>query len=228
MMPTLGRWLLHCASTPPRRTNQPKTSSFIDKLLSGRACPSAWGVLLVQQWAIYQALEDTIAEHYVDHRFLAPLYDPRLLRVQAIEKDLRSLFGPEVFVRMARGELAVLPATAGYAAALRENHTVEMMVAQHYVRYLGDLSGGQIIATMLRRHYDVPDAALNFYRFEGFPKHKPYKDAYRQRLNALPATDAQREQILVEAVRAFGFNEAVFADIGAARSSMHAWAGVTA
>lgn len=205
-----------------------ETSSFIDELLTGRACPSAWGVLAVQQWVIYKALEDTIASHYVDHPLLAPLHDQELLRVPAIEADLRTLFGTDVFVRMARGELAVLPATAGYAAALRESHTVEMMVAHHYVRYLGDLSGGQIIATMLKRHYNVPDAALHFYRFEGIPKYKRYKDDYREALNGLPTTDAQREKILAEAVRAFEFNEAVFADIGMARGSMHASAGVAA
>lgn len=124
------------------------------------------------------------------------------------------------------GVLAVLPATAAYAAKLRESHTAEMMVAHHYVRYLGDLSGGQIIAVMLKRHYQVPKDALHFYRFDGIPKPKPYKDAYRAALNTLPATAEQCEQILDHAVSAFHLIEAVFSDIGAARSSMHSSVGV--
>lgn len=203
-----------------------ETSSFIGDLLEGRACPSAWGVLAVQQWVIYKALEDIITEHYLGHPLVAPLHDRHLLRVGAIEADLQSLFGPDVFVRMARGELAVLPATAAYAAKLRESHTAETMVAHHYVRYLGDLSGGQIIAVMLKRHYQVPKDALHFYRFDGIPKPKPYKDAYRAALNTLPATAEQCEQILDHAVSAFHLIEAVFSDIGAARSSMHSSVGV--
>ena len=64
----------------------------------------------------------------------------------------------------------------------------------------------------------MPDAALTFYRFDGIDKAKPYKDAYRATLDALPL-DAETQALVVrEAIRTFRLNQAVFADLEQARS----------
>ena len=213
--------------TTAQAHREAESSAFMADLVEGRSCPSAWGALAVQQWVLYRALEDVIAEHYADHPLVEPLHDPALERVPSIESDLRTIFGPDALVRLAHGQLSILPATAAYASALRDGHSAEMVVAHHYVRYLGDLSGGQVIGTMLGRHYGVPAEARSFYRFDGIPKPKPYKDAYRAALDALPASPAQRERILAEAVQAFRLNQALFADLEASRGRIHAAAGVS-
>lgn len=79
------------------------------------------------------------------------------------------------------------------------------------MRYLGDLSGGQVIKTMVRRHYGVEDG-LSFYEFD-IPKPKVYKDDYRAALDALPLTESERGTALEAATRAFELNHQLFLDL---------------
>lgn len=201
-------------------------SSFVADLLEGRACRRAFTALVAQQLVIYRALEETLHAHYLDHPLLRAVDDRRLDRVAAIEADLTALVGEDFEVRLADGRLPILPATRAYADRLREQHTAEMLLAHHYVRYLGDLSGGQIIATLAHRHYGVPEEALHFYRFPGIDKLKPYKDDYRAALDTIELTDDQRERVLLAAVEAFALNEAVFAALAGSRAPQHAAAGL--
>src|SRR5699024_4888945 len=149
-----------------------ETSSFITDLLEGRACYSAFTLLAAQQLVIYRALETALSEHYSHHPLIAPVDDRRLDRVGAIERDLATLVGPDFEARLADGSLPSRNATAAYARMRREEHSPEMILAHHYVRYLGALSGGQVIARLAQRHYGVPEQALHFYRFEGIEKLK--------------------------------------------------------
>lgn len=203
-----------------------ETSSFVTELLEGRACYSAFAMMVAQQLVVYRALETVLHEHYRDHPLLTAVDDRRLDRVPAIERDLATLIGPDFEVRLADGSLPIRDATAAYARALREEHSPEMILANHYVRYLGDLSGGQVIARLAQRHYGVPDEALHFYRFDGIGKLKVYKDHYRSALDSIVMTDEQRQRTLDHASRAFAFNEAVFTDLAAAKVPLHTAAGV--
>ena len=47
------------------------------------------------------------------------------------------------------------------------------------------------------------------------PKPKPYKDAYRERLDALDLTTQERLDVLAEVRLVFGLNEALFAELSA-------------
>ncbi len=203
-------------------------AQFITDLMGGRACRAAFTALMTQQLVIYRALEDVLREHYADHPFLAAVDDRRLDRVAALEHDLRVLVGEDADVRLADGRLPVCPATVAYAHVLRERHTPEVVLANHYVRYLGDLSGGQAIASLVRRHYGVEDEALTFYAFEGIGRLKPYKDGYRAALDTVAMTDEQHRRTLEAAVASFRLNQAVFSDLGQARRPIHDAAGVAA
>lgn len=201
-------------------------SSFISDLMEGRACRRAFVALAAQQLVIYRALEEVLHEHYADDPVLAHVDDRRLDRVAALEHDLEVLVGPDYEVRLADGRLPLTGATVAYASYLREHHSTEVILANHYVRYLGDLSGGQIIATLAGRHYDIPADGLSFYRFEGIDKLKVYKDGYRAALDGIPLGEAQRQATLDAAVHAFQLNESVFASLGAAKAPEHAAAGL--
>jgi heme oxygenase len=87
-------------------------------------------------------------------------------------------------------------------------------VAHSYTRYLGDLSGGQVIGRMVQRHYGVADEGVGFYAFPQIPKPKPFKDLYRERVDALALTPAERELVVEEARAAFRHNRALFAALG--------------
>ncbi|MFF5322744.1 heme oxygenase (biliverdin-producing) [Janibacter hoylei] len=200
-------------------------SAFVEQLMAGLACRPAFVALVAQQLVIYRALEEVLWTHYADHPFVAPVLDHRLDRVAALERDMALLCGEDVDGRLAAGDIHVVPAAVDYAAQLREQHTPESMLAHHYVRYLGDLSGGQIIARMVQRHYGIDPAGLNFYHFEQIPKPKPYKDAYRAALDSLELNETARRRVFDAAVDSFELNRRVFADLGAARAPEHAAAG---
>ena len=86
-------------------------------------------------------------------------------------------------------------------------------MAHHYVRYLGDLSGGQIISALVQRHYNLGPEGLNFYAFEGIGKIKPYKDSYRTHLDEADFSDVEKQEILHHAEVAFETNRQVFVDL---------------
>ncbi|WP_460765778.1 biliverdin-producing heme oxygenase [Mariniluteicoccus flavus] len=178
-------------------------SPFMTDLMSGRGSVEAYAALTGQLLHVYRALEAGVRAHAADP-VVAPLADARLERVERLEADLRAL-------GLDPGSVEALPATAAYAARLGEADAVAL-VAHHYVRYLGDLSGGQVVATMMGRHYGVTEA-VTFYDFGELGKSKPYKDSYRAALDGLDLSDADRDRLVAEAVTAFELNQAVFADL---------------
>lgn len=80
------------------------------------------------------------------------------------------------------------------------------MIAHHYARYLGDLSGCQIIVWMVGNHYGVDPDTLSFYRFDELGKLKPYKDNYRAVLDGLVLAGRERNALLDEAHQVFILN----------------------
>jgi heme oxygenase len=189
---------------------QAERMPFVGELMSGRLPLAAYVDLLSQHHAIYRALED--AEPFVraDTAGSTVLFDG-LARSASIERDLAALSGSSW-----REELRVLPATQRYVDRLRTTTTTWLggYVAHAYTRYLGDLSGGQAIRSVLRRTMAVPDDALAFYTFASIPKPKLFKDLYRERLDALPFDAQERTRVIDESRVAFRLNADVFADLG--------------
>ncbi len=185
-------------------------STFITRLLAGEGSVADFAFLTAQMLPVYQALEAAVARHAA-HPYVAAVHDEGLVRAGRLASDLAVL-------RDRTGQpldafLPELPATAGYVDRLRGIASPEEVLAHHYVRYLGDLSGGQVVARLVARHYQVPDEALSFYRFEGIAKYKAYKDGYRRRLDDLGLDAAARGRVVAAAVEAFELNRAVFADL---------------
>ncbi len=189
---------------------QAESSGFVEKLMSGALDVAAYADLAAQQWAIYGALEEASAAIRDDDQGVTLVFD-ELTRTPEIEKDLAFLVGPDWAER-----ITVHPATERYVARLREVGTSLPAYAAHaYTRYLGDLSGGQIIKRMLERHYGLTSDGLAFYTFVEIPKSKPFKDVYRERLDGLALTPAQIDETVAEAKLAFRLNSDLFADLGA-------------
>ncbi|WP_229117355.1 biliverdin-producing heme oxygenase [Enemella dayhoffiae] len=146
-------------------------STFVVDLLAGRLSLDALVALLAQSLPIYAALEETCRA--ADSPILAPLLDPRLERTERLRADLAA------HAAAGRRFETVLPSAEAYAAELRSlADRPAALLAHHYVRYLGDLSGGQVIASLVQRHYGADPGALTFYRFE-IERPKVYKDDYR-------------------------------------------------
>jgi heme oxygenase len=192
-----------------RRTeNEP----FVVDLLQGRSGVTAYASLAGQLLPVYRALEAAVERaRPAAGPTLAELLDPRLERVAALEHDLRHLADGRA------DDLArPLPATEAYVARIgATTASWPRLVAHHYVRYLGDLSGGQVVAAMLRRHYGVPAEALTFFEFEGLGSKGAYKGRYRELLDELLADPAAYAAARDEALAAYRANGALFAALAA-------------
>lgn len=189
-----------------------ENTGFMTALLDGELTLGAVADLAGQLRFIYGALEDSVRA-VADTPEGAAIADARLERHDALERDLAFLVGPRW-----RSSIEALPSTAAYVNRLTElgrNRDASALLAHHYVRYLGDLSGGQIIARRLRDHYGIDGDGARFYDFSAVGKIKPYRDAYRDRLDALGLDDEVRDRIVAEAVLAFRMNTALFRELNA-------------
>ncbi|AKK06559.1 heme oxygenase [Corynebacterium mustelae] len=186
-------------------------STFMSDLLEGRLDVNAFIALQQQSWLFYTALEEA-TDAVRESGFAVDLLDPVLNRKETLARDLEKLCGADW-----ESGIITLPATRAYIDRLNDiRDTVDgpRLVAHHYVRYLGDLSGGQVIGRMMQRHYDVDADALSFYDFPEIEKLKPYKDEYRAKLDALELTDEEHTRLVNEASDAFIFNHNLFAALG--------------
>jgi heme oxygenase len=188
-----------------------ESSPFVTELLAGRLPREAYADLLAQNARVYEVLEQAVAVHAGDPG-LQPFLHPGLTRLPSLEADLLFLAGPDW-----RSEFAPLPATLAYVERLREVafDWPAGLVAHHYLRYLGDLSGGQIVRTLVGRAYDLTLDGVRFYVFPDLPRPKPFKDAYRAALDAVPWAEEERARVVEEVSLAFRLNRDLFADLAA-------------
>ncbi|MES9806221.1 heme oxygenase (biliverdin-producing) [Streptomyces cinereoruber] len=189
-----------------------ETSSFMGDLLGGRLGVDAYARYTEQLWFVYRALEEG-AEALRGDPVAGPFIQPELFRTAALEQDLAHLRGPDW-----RDGLSPLPATVAYAERVAEcaREWPAGYVAHHYTRYLGDLSGGQIIRDKAERTWGFArkGAGVRFYVFEEISNPAAFKRAYRELLDGVNADDLEKQRIVDECKRAFDFNSAVFHQLG--------------
>jgi heme oxygenase (biliverdin-producing, ferredoxin) len=178
-------------------------SPFVTELLAGRVNNHGYAAYLLRLRVVYAALEDAVRTRREDP-LVAAVYDPLLERLPAIESDLKH-WNPQ-------GDNGVQSSAAdAYRDRIADASWGGALLAHHYTRYLGDLSGGQAIGKILDRTFSLGGAGLAMYRFPVRPK--PFKDRYRARLDALRlAPDAVRRAV-DEVKVAFGLNQAMFDEL---------------
>ncbi|MEV6049462.1 biliverdin-producing heme oxygenase [Streptomyces sp. NPDC052107] len=189
-----------------------ETSSFMSDLLGGRLGVAAYARYTEQLWFVYEALESGAGRLAADP-VAGPFVRPELFRLAALERDLAHLRGPAW-----RAGLSALPATQEYAARVREcaARWPGGYVAHHYTRYLGDLSGGQIIRDRAEKTWGFTRKGdgVRFYVFESVSNPAAFKRSYRQLLDGIRADDLEKQRVVVECERAFALNTAVFRALG--------------
>lgn len=94
-------------------------------------------------------------------------------------------------------------------------------VAHHYTRYLGDLSGGQIIRDKAEKNWGFARKGdgVRFYVFEQVPNPAAFKRSYRALLDGVRVDELEKQRIVAECKRAFALNTAVFKALGEEFSS---------
>lgn len=194
-------------STRPQHEHA-ETRSFVTDLMAGALDREAYLDLARQHFVIYSHLE-AAADRFADDRLVGRFVMPEVARLARIRSDLATLTGEDW-----HSQITPLAATQVYADRLAALDEPAHFLAHAYTRYLGDLSGGQAIAAMLRRHYGFTADELTFYSFD-VGKIKVFKDRYREMMDEVPFSAAQKQQASDEAKVAFDLNAAVFEELGA-------------
>lgn len=189
-----------------------ETSPFMSDLLGGRLGVDAYARYTEQLWFVYEALESGAGELASDP-VAGPFIRPELFRLASLERDLTHLRGPDW-----RSTLTALPATEAYASRVAECARTwpSGYVAHHYTRYLGDLSGGQIIRDKAERTWGFARKGdgVRFYVFEEISNPAAFKRGYRELLDAVPVDDLEKQRIVAECKKAFALNTDVFRALG--------------
>ncbi|MGV9616435.1 biliverdin-producing heme oxygenase [Nocardia xishanensis] len=200
-------------SATARQHAEAENSSFISDMLGGALGIDSYHRYTGQLWFIYRALEARWPELAGD-TVAGPFIKPELARTAELERDLAALLGPDW-----RTELRALPATVAYAERIEEcaRDWPAGYIAHHYTRYLGDLSGGQVIRGTAEKLWDLPRRGdgVRFYVFDGIANPAAFKREYRALLDDLAVDELECRRVLEECQRAFDHNTAIFAELAA-------------
>lgn len=186
-----------------------ENTAFMKCFLKGIVVPKAFRRLLANLYFVYDALESEMLAHQ-DNPVIRPIYFDALLRKAALEQDLAFYYGD----RWAE-EISPSPAGCRYVMRIHWVATEEpaLLVAHAYVRYMGDLSGGQRLKAIARAAMNLPEnSGTSLHEFAAFPTaetQRAFKMQYREALNALPLDDALVQRIVDEANVAFQCNHDV-------------------
>ena len=194
-------------------------STLMSALMGGRMERQAYCALLGNLHAIYAALEPALARH-ARRPMVAAVFQPALVRTGALEHDLRVLHGPAWV-----DELALKPAALAYVDQLRDLDASQpdLLLAHAYVRYLGDLSGGQMLRNVVAKNPMLAgEAAVAFYDFGDLVAARGLAQAFRSGLAAvsvvsamsvMSADDRLADALVDEARLAFELHRQLFEEL---------------
>jgi heme oxygenase len=191
-------------------------AGFMTDLMKGQGTRDDYIALVAQHYFIYEALE-TAAPVFATDAVAAPFLSPQLSRLPALESDLAFLLGDDW-----RDRIAPLPTTERYVDRIRRvaaDAWAGGFVAHHYTRYLGDLSGGQVIGKLMQRHYGFETNGIGFYIFDQIASPKEFKEQYRVELDAAPWDADEQSRVIDEVLLAYRFNTELFDDLERAKAA---------
>jgi heme oxygenase (biliverdin-producing, ferredoxin) len=177
-------------------------TGIIRDLLRGEASREGYVLLLRNLLPAYREMEQGLERHHNSPIFGA-LANYQLDRAPAIESDLVTLCG-----RGWKRAIPILDAAEAYAQRIAK--AVEgdgtRLIAHAYTRYLGDLSGGQILQRLLERSLELRPSELSFYDFPRFIDLAALKADYRKALDEAGALAPDPQAVIEEGAIAFSLN----------------------
>ena len=198
--------------------NAAESVHFVKEFIKGNIDKTLYSILILNLYHLYEELEALLDEH-------APIYfntlhfPKELSRREALRDDVDFYHGEDMLESASsKGEKkGASQATVDYIRRIRYIAEKEplLLLSHAYTRYLGDLSGGKILARVAKRALNLQDASegLAFYQFDEIPSAKLFKDEYRRALDELHLTDAQIERLVAEANVAFVLNMRIFEEL---------------
>ncbi len=186
---------------------------FVKKFIKGKIDLELYKSMTTSLWYVYSALEDQLRAN-ADNEVYRSLHFPKELeRVPSLEEDLAYYFGADW-----RDTIPPMtPCTKEYVDRINAigRDTPELLVAHAYTRYLGDLSGGQILMRVAKKALKLPEdgSGSSFYRFPLIPKARDFKKKYRALLDGVRMSTSSADCIVAEANLAFVMNMRVFEEL---------------
>tara|TARA_Y100001968_G_scaffold50821_2_gene41626 strand:- start:2434 stop:3141 length:708 start_codon:yes stop_codon:yes gene_type:complete len=189
-----------------------ENTGFISCFLKGVVEKSSYRKLLSDLYFVYSAMEDQISRLAAEgHPVITNINFKELNRRESIAKDLAFYFGPD-------WKSILKISTPAQIYVDRINHVAqekpELLIGHHYSRYIGDLSGGQILKSITEKAMNLNgEEGLNFYIFEQIKDEKNFKNHYRSKLDSLPIDQKIADSIIDEANKAFKYNMDIFKEL---------------
>jgi len=183
---------------------------FVKCFLKGVVEKNSYRKLVGNFYFVYSAMEEEMELHQ-NHPIVSKIYFSELNRRRSLEQDLSFYYGSNW-----REQLVLSPAGEAYVQRIREisASAPELLIAHSYTRYIGDLSGGQILKGIAQRGMNLSDGeGIAFYEFKDIADEKQFKATYRQALDELAIDDATADRIVDEAHAAFGMNMKLFQEL---------------
>jgi heme oxygenase len=177
-------------------------SGIINDILRKRADRLAYALFLRNLLPANEEMERALERHR-GSPVLRTFARPELYRAQRIASDLAVLCGDDWVEN-----LPLLTAGKDYGADVAEAGRGDGLglMAHAYVRYFGDLSGGQVLRRLLGTSLALPPGALSMYEFPDVRDPHEIKRLMRKAIDEADVTGSERELIIEEAVGAFRHN----------------------
>ncbi|MBW8025798.1 biliverdin-producing heme oxygenase [Clavibacter michiganensis subsp. michiganensis] len=197
------------------RAEAQDADEFMTALVTGRGCRDDYVALVAQHYFIYRAIEqatERMAADPVAARFISP----RLTRLPAIEADLDYLVGHDW-----REVIQPLASTGAYVERIEQVASVWVggFIAHHYTRYLGDLSGGRLLRSLLQRQFGFDTNGVGLYLFAEIAEPRRFCSTYREALDQAPWDDDERARVVAEVENAYRLTTDVFAELARGRAT---------
>jgi heme oxygenase (biliverdin-producing, ferredoxin) len=183
---------------------------FVKCFLKGVVEKTSYRKLVANLYFVYSAMEEEMERHQ-NHPILSKINFPQLNRKKSLEQDLSFYYGSNW-----REQVAPSSAGTAYVEHIRKISATqpELLVAHSYTRYLGDLSGGQILKKIAQQAMNLSDGqGTAFYEFQEISDEKAFKREYRQALDELSVDEATADRIVDEANATFAMNMKLFQEL---------------
>lgn len=169
-------------------------------LLRGRLPHAGYLSMLENLQALYAALEHALRAN-AGQTWLQGIDIAALQRGPALAADLSP---------WTERPREVLPATHAYVTRLQSlgQSSDPALLAHVYTRYLGDLHGGQIMQTIVRRLY--PDQGTAFHDFGDVAQVQRLRAQLREGLDCACLSAAQADRVVAEACWSFNQHRCLF------------------
>ena len=195
-----------------------ENTKFVGSFLRGVVSEQNYRTLIKDFYFIYSAIEEEM-ERLQDDEFLSPIYFKELNRLNFLKMDLRYYYGPNWMMEIKPSEACIQYVERIHEVADKDPY---LLVGHHYTRYLGDLSGGQILRNIAEKALDLPKGeGLHFYDFPKIEDKKAFKTKYREGLDKVTTDSSKINDIIAEANYAFRLNMYMFDELSG--DSKDAW-----